>query len=647
MTIATEHTAQAAKTESVPGTAADTHVELRPADTVMSMHDLGGARSTRHSFTRALIRHAAAADWRIDRTRFDLDSAGRGTAVYEVRAEGHLWSLVVFSQIIDESIRTDRVIAEAWDVTSALVEGTVDDEALERLRPQVSRQEEGRAEAGTLIWGRANRSARFFDIVARRLAEGRQPDPDTFGLSPYLLRSTAFYSNGKFGIRDFEGFPADHPLAVPYRAHMLAAWMLREFGYDLVEHCATALNPDAVRLRGDWRRYLGLGNATGLGLVPYAVQHPEILNSWIHARELPLAHALARRDAPESDAVETVVAQLDRFLLFLREQGDDDCAPYTPGGRIAERVAPLRALLGEYRRSGTMDGTPIELPWRELHDRAAAIGPEERGIIASAVVELTGDLDAEIEAGLRCTEERSIDPSMSCADLLATIEREYGWIDAFDFTTAPERDRFWFTSVSSEEPRRAVAAVTGSEHPGERVQHGVGIARMVFELREALRGLDSDASTATTGAASAATDATTDSGTQYGANGTTKPAEAALRDALNAGSDSATTTGATTTVGEFLLEHPRQRAAVVRVQRVGGLPYAELRANLLSSQFVPLDPQRVQLAMYGMENYNPQSTDWLRVTLLSGAPRVSELAAGTADDGWMFPLRPNTERSEA
>jgi len=43
--------------------------------------------------------------------------------------------------------------------------------------------------------------------------------------------------------------------------------------------------------------------------------------------------------------------------------------------------------------------------------------------------------------------------------------------------------------------------------------------------------------------------------------------------------------------------------------------------------------------MYGMENYKPKSTDWLRVTLFQGAPRADEVATSTIDD-WTFPERP-------
>jgi hypothetical protein len=41
-----------------------------------------------------------------------------------------------------------------------------------------------------------------------------------------------------------------------------------------------------------------------------------------------------------------------------------------------------------------------------------------------------------------------------------------------------------------------------------------------------------------------------------------------------------------------------------------------------------------------MENYNPQSTDWLRVTLLSGAPTLKDLNEGQHVDDWLFLPRP-------
>lgn len=547
---------------------------LRDPEEVCSLPDLGGARSTRHSFTRQLLRELGTGRWRVDRTLFDLDDLGRGTAAYEVRVGDDYWmTLVLFSQIIDESARTDRVIAETWDVTGALIEGRVSAEGIAELRPQVTVQEEGRALLGTMIWGRANRSVRFFDQVVRDLAAGRQPRPDTFGLSPYLLRSTAFYSNGKFGIRDFEGYTREHVFSVPYRSHMLTAWLFREFSYDLA---------------GDWSRYLGLGNATGLGLVPYIVNHPEILNAWLWSREYPLAAALARTDAPGSSAALRVVEMLDHFGVYLAQQGDEAPESYRSGATLSAALDPLRTIAREYFVSGTMHGETPAAPWHTLHDAAAAVGPEIRGVVASALTELTGDLDDTVQAALVCVEDSHIDPAQSVSGLRAAIAADYGWIESFDFGDAAQLDRFWFTSANSEEPRRGNAG----EDPGLSVQHGVNVAEEVWRLRETLREQDGD-----------------------------------------------------TTVAEFLITHPRARAAVSRVQKVGPLPYGELRANLRSSPFLPLHPQRVQLAVYGMENYNPQSTDWLRVTLFSGAPRVADVDAGRGDDDWMFPLRPRVEEA--
>ncbi|MGH3349698.1 MAG: hypothetical protein ACRDPS_03450 [Nocardioides sp.] len=556
---------------------------LRPPHEVLTPADLGGARSTRHSFARALVRHAAAEGWSVSLGRADLDEDGRGVVVFDVLAGEHRWSFVAFSKTIDDSAREDRVVAASWDVTAALVEGEVDDAYVASLRPEVTRQEEGRADERTLIWTRANRSGRFFDYVVDRLADGRQPEPDAFGLSPYLLRSTAFYSNGKFGIADFERFDEGHPFATPYRAHMLAAWLLRELGYVLAESCAAARSKKAVRLDGDWRRYLGLGNATGLGMVPYVVNHPEVLDAWVRLRELPLAAAISRVVDPSDPDVAHLRELLRRAIRFLGEQRDTEPTPYASGTELAARLLPLTDLLDEFAERGTMSGAPEAQPWRHLHDRAAASGSEVRGLVASVLTELTGDLDDLVEAGLRCREVRVVRPRMSSGQLRQVIDTAYDWLAGIDFADPGQTERFWYSSANNEEPRRAVAGVD----PGETVQHAVDVARAVHSLREDLERVD-----------------------------------------------------AQTSVGEFLLGHPRHRAAVARVQSINELDYAELHMNLLAGDFLPLHVQRFQLAVYGMDNFNPQSTDWLRVTLFSGAPRIADLDHGTADDDWCFVPRP-------
>ena len=71
--------------------------------------------------------------------------------------------------------------------------------------------------------------------------------------------------------------------------------MFRELGYDLAEHCARVKGADvAVTFGEDWRRYFGLGNATGLGLVPFAFKHPRVLHAWVALRELVVSLLLQR-----------------------------------------------------------------------------------------------------------------------------------------------------------------------------------------------------------------------------------------------------------------------------------------------------------------------------------------------------------------
>ena len=110
---------------------------LRPPAVVMQPAVMGAARLTRYSFSRTMLRRAVGDGWRARLVRFDIDGRGHGEATYEVDAGVRRFSFVAFTTAIDESEHTDRVIAERWEVTGALVEGEPSGEFLDLLRRQV------------------------------------------------------------------------------------------------------------------------------------------------------------------------------------------------------------------------------------------------------------------------------------------------------------------------------------------------------------------------------------------------------------------------------------------------------------------------------------------------------------------------------
>lgn len=561
---------------------------MRDPNELMNPERLGAVRLMRYSFARTFIRYAAQHRWRVERASWDFDREGRGEAVYTVRTHERPLHFVVFSDQIEEDKRTDRVVAEAWDVTAVLCEGDLDEERLSAMRREVPKQEGGRADPESLVWTRGNRSARFFDYVVECLAEGGQPDPEILGDDGYVLRSTAFYGNGKFGTIPFRALGPEHPVSSTYRAQMLAAWLFREFSYDLVEHCARTRNPRARRLEGSWRRYFGIGNATGLGMVPFFVNHPRIIDSWCTVRELALANATLATPRPDGPEVARMLELTDRCIRFFQRREAMNTHPFTPCGELADGLAAARKIVAEFAASGTMFGDPHERPWEVLRKWAEReLGAEEQELVHTLLIELYDDLDGPLEELLEVRKELNSAPQMSCGWLREVVERDYRWAFEFDFGDPDETHYFWYISANSEEPRRGVRG----EAPGEEQEQPFDIARQLQRLHEDLAETSGDAS-----------------------------------------------------VAAFLLEHPVHRGIVERIQTFHHLPYSEVRTNLLGADFLPLYLQKFKLAMYGMENYNPKSTDWLRVTLMQGAPRPDDVAEGKEGD-WIFPLKPEKEET--
>ncbi len=549
---------------------------VRPAAVVMRPDTLGAARLTRYSFSRMMLRRASTDRWLARRTSFQIDAQGRGESIYRLDIGDAMFHFVAFTTTIDESEHTDRVVANRWEITAALAEGELTDDLLELLRSEVPKQEDGRLDSRVLVLTRGNRSVRFFQYLVDALARGEQPEPDEVADAGYIMRSTAFYGNGKCGVRSFEGYSDAHPLNVPFRAQFVAAWLFRELSYDLVEHCARARGGDRAALFDQaWRRYFGLGNATGLGLVPYALHHPRVINAWAGVRELALADVRTYElTAERAAALEWWIRRAHRHF---DEGTDDDCHPFTSTRGLAPKAAQIgRAFAAVTHRS---------LPFDELYRWAADQDVETTELVVSLLIELHEESDEVVDRLLRVDEHPPLDPTLTIGEVRTLLETHFGWLDSVD----PEEDAcWWLISDNTEEPRRMRRDRLAPD--GRDV--AIDVANRMVRLRAWLDTESADASIQT-----------------------------------------------------VLRQRPEHRFAVERLQQTG-VPYGEPRDNVCAVGFLPLQLQRFQLAVYGMDNFKPKSTDWLRVTLFQGAPRLSDMRTDM-DDAWVLPQRPSTaERTE-
>jgi hypothetical protein len=545
---------------------------LRSPDVVMRLRRMGASFPTRLSFLRSLIRRLAASHARVRRPVWRMDDQGFGDAVYTLMLGGHDYSLVAFSCPLSDDQRSDRVIAEAWDTSYVLYDGIPDEAEIGRLRDNAPRQEAGRFGPRDLVLSRANKSVRFFDHVADSLARGRQPDRARLAAVGYLLRTTAVYGNGKFGIADRCILAARAGLDGPFQAEMLTVWLIREFSHDLVEHVARCRAPEtAVALAPDLRRHIGVGNSTGLGMAPFLANHPVLLNNWVFARETALARVRAKRAL---DA-----AGLDRLAGLWRQAARHLAQWSVEDEVLAARILRLR---GEWADAEAwIDPARLgaaSFPVAALLDRAQALSVDFQELLVALVIEMAGAENDDLAEGMAAARETVLRPGMTLATLRSLLLEHYGWALAIPFDAPAEIAQFWYVSEEKLEPRLGRRA----EEPGADLELPLDIARQVQQLA------------------------------------------ADLADAPEAG-----------IVAAFLARFPQHRHVVRRIQTTAGAPYAEIRDNLLSDRCLPIDMLRCKLAFFGASKFDPRSDRWTRITLFQGAPTAGEVAAGETDDCWL------------
>jgi hypothetical protein len=445
---------------------------LRAPSTVMRLRRMGASFPTRLSFMRTLMRGLAADQCRVTRPVWAMNPDGFGHATYQLTFGGHDYTLVAVSTDLPPDLRTDRVIATAWDTAYVLYDGIPTQPEIDRIVASAPLQEAARFTSRDLVLSRANKSVRLFDHVTSALQAGRQPDPDKIRETGYLMRTTAVYGNGKFGIAD-RGHIADRPfLGGPFMAEMLTVWLIRGFTHDLAEHVGGA------KLSRAAKQHLGIGNSTGLGMAPFLVHHPMLLDAWMQVRETAIARVRAVPSL-DADQISRIYDLVTRAALHLSQWN-------VPDDIAAGRIETMRREWPAFAATLTPDALTAQRPIDAIITHSAQWSIDTQELIAALMLEPFGDLIDGLTDCMATPFSPTLDPTMTCAELKSLIDRDWDWACEIDYDNARDCAQFWYVSQEKLEPR------LGSRHieDGADRESPLDIARQVKALSRDVSGTD-------------------------------------------------------------------------------------------------------------------------------------------------------------
>ena len=452
-------------------------VDLRKPEEVMKLSRLGSLHQSRISFMRVLLRRLASENWRFDKPNWNIDDDGFGYATYSVHGPERSYTLVAFAHDLPAELRSDRVIAEAWDCTFTLHDGIPSEDDIIRLKNNVPLQEAGRISKNELTLSRANRSVRLWNYVVDSLAAGIQPDEKKLNDVGYLMRTTAVYGSGKFGASDRSKISDRQEMRTPFQAEMLTVYLIRCFVMDLVDFVASKKGGDAaVKLDPKLRKSMGIGNSTGLGMAPFLVNHPALLSTWIYARETALARVRAIKTVPE----ETFSAMREHLNNALKNAQSWTSEHEIQKPKIKIFCDELSQVVSKFE---TLDKE--NYPWDALHLWSTnKLSEDTQEQIISALFEPYSELVDDLSDCMYIDEAKhfKIDASISTDELKNQIKENYEWAINIDYSKKENQSRFWYVSESKLEPRLGERF----EEDGSELEQPLAVARDIAALNSDL-----------------------------------------------------------------------------------------------------------------------------------------------------------------
>ena len=547
-------------------------IRLRDPKFLMKLSKLGSFHQSKLSFLRSFL--SEFKDWKYSRDLFQLNDKGHGRAVYSFTKDKRTYSLICFANEIKDDERSDRVIATKWDAAFTLFDGIPSKEDIDRLNDNVPKQEVGRLSYKELTLSRANKSVRVFDHVVDSLSNGEQPNKEILSKVGYLYRTTAVYGSGKFGLADRFRIKNREEIRGPFRLEMMLVYLVRQFTFDQVNHIAKNKNPKlAVELDPAISRNLGIGNSTGLGMAPFIVNHPTLLNNWIHARETALKQ-IREIEQVSKNEIDIFYNCLIKSLKNITSwHTDSEFQKEKIKGLIEDLKKFIKFMKEDFKFQNSYQFNQI-YNWSEEN-----LNDECIEYIVSMMMEPYDNIVNPLITQMSSDEEEhfNIPVDRTIEDLRNILENKYSEILKIDFLKEENNQNFWFISKNKEEPRIGDRYID----EGSDLEQPLAIARDINKLYEAV----------------------------FTKKNSSK-------------------------IGKFLKDNNHLRHVVRRAFIAEKFPYSEIQDNTIGSKLVPIDMLRLKLSFFGAIKFDPRSDKWLRICMFQGAPLPSEL--GNFDDKWIY-----------
>tara|TARA_B100000579_G_scaffold424914_1_gene429950 strand:- start:1115 stop:2776 length:1662 start_codon:yes stop_codon:yes gene_type:complete len=547
-------------------------IKLRDPNIIMKLSRLGSFHQSKISFLRSFLEEFK--DWEYNRDLFELDENGYGKVVYSLKKNKKIYSLICFANPLSNEERSDRVIATKWDAAFVLHDGVPTKKDIERLKENVPKQEVGRVSYKELTLSRANKSLRVFNHVVESLTNGNQPNKKILSEVGYLYRTTAVYGSGKFGLADRFRLKNRDEINGPFRLEMMLVYLVRQFTFDQVNHIAKCKNPlKSIELDDEICRNLGIGNSTGLGMAPFIVNHPTLLNNWILAREKSLKKIREIKNVHEKDK--------KIFLSCLTKSLKNVTSWHTNSDiqkqKIKQLIQDLNKLILYLKKEFDFKNN---YPFNELYLWSEKNLKEECiEYLVSMMMEPFSKIINPYVKEMSSDEEKyfNIPTYRTIADLRNILETKYKEIIKIDFSKKENNQNFWFISKNKEEPRLA----NRYEEEGHELEQPLAIARDIKKLYEEISNEKNSLS-----------------------------------------------------IGKFLINNNEFRHVIRRAFIIEKFPYSEIQDNIIGSNLVPIDMLRLKLSFFGAIKFDPRSNKWLRITMFQGAPLPKEL--NSLDEYWTY-----------